>query len=126
MLASMEDMVASWWREEIATPGDAAAAVFTTGANQTRAQARSRYFFESADRVHFFREAIGSGTSTAGDENKKVRPPLNKVGHGLHYDRATPFGAYAHSAKVAAVAREVAGLHAPVLVSAPPVCPGRA
>lgn len=109
MRASMEQMVADWWREEQAssTRGDN---VFVTGENQTKAQAASRYFFDSADRVHFFREATVDPLADA-----DAPPPLNKAGHGLHLDEATPFGAYARSPKVAAVAREVAGLVAPVL-----------
>jgi hypothetical protein len=37
------------------------------------------------------------------------------VGHGLHLNESTPFGAYSNSDRVAVVAREVAGLRAPVL-----------
>ena len=42
-------------------------------------------------------------------------PALNKVGHGLRLDSATVFGQYAKSPRIAAVARHVAGLRAPVL-----------
>ena len=80
MQAAMEEMVEAWWLEEQAAPSSA---VFTTGANQSNAQAKSRYFFESADRVHFFREAEEEEEAAAG------RPPLNKVGHGLQ-DGHTP------------------------------------
>ena len=107
MLSSMETMVAAWWGDERARDGREEN-VFVTGEKQTSAQAASRYFFDSADRVHFFREA---GATADGD-----RPPeLNKVGHGLHLNESTPFGAYAASAEVAAVARTVAGLESPVL-----------
>lgn len=108
MRNSMEAFVAAWWREEQATP-DSPVAVFTTGKNQSNAQAKSRYFFDSADRVHFFREADNTPPLDGS------RPPLNKVGHGLHLDPDSPFGAYARSSRIAAVAREVAGLIAPVL-----------
>ena len=59
--------------------------VFRTDAGQEDAQASSRYFFESADRVHFFEEASGKA--------------LNKAGHGLHLTDGV-FGAYSRSAKV--------------------------
>lgn len=108
MLASMDAMVDDWWQAEKSAPSDGT--VFTTGANQTSAQAKSKYFFDSAARVHFFREADDGGSA-----DDAARPPLNKVGHGLHLEASTPFGAYARSARVAAVAREVAGLVAPVL-----------
>ena len=106
MLSSMEAMVAAWWGSEHARPREEN--VFVTGEKQTSAQAASRYFFDSADRVHFFREA---GSTADGDKP----PELNKVGHGLHLNESTPFGTYATSAKVAAVARTVAGLESPVL-----------
>ena len=109
MRSSMEGMVAAWWKDEqaAATKSDN---VFTTGENQTAAQARSSYFFDSSDRVHFFRESVAEDA-----EASVSAPPLNKVGHGLHLDTSTPFGAYAQSARVAQVARRVAGLRAPVL-----------
>ena len=53
MREAMQDMVAAWWRDESQTDVDN---VFVTGDNQTKAQAASRYFFDSAARVHFFRE----------------------------------------------------------------------
>ena len=114
MLSSMSDLVASWWREERAALSersdvDREAAVFRTDENQTAAQAQSKYFFDSASRVSFFREP------TDGTEDGEVPPPLNKVGHGLHLDSKTPFGRYAQSAAVRDVARRVAGLTAPVL-----------
>ena len=109
MRSSMRDMVAAWWAEEQAATSQSDN-VFTTGENQTAAQAQSRYFFESSDRIHFFREAVAKET-----EASTSVPPLNKVGHGLHLDPSTPFGAYAQSARVARVARRVAGLRAPVL-----------
>ena len=109
MRASMRDMVAAWWTDERAATSRTDN-VFTTGENQTAAQAQSRYFFDSSDRVHFFREAVTDQAELPVDA-----PPLNKVGHGLHLDTSTPFGAYSQSARVAQVAREVAGLRAPVL-----------
>ena len=108
MLSSMEGMVASWWQNEQGSDADN---VFTTGENQTKAQAASRYFFDSADRVHFFKEA--SQETTEGEGSGP--PALNKVGHGLHLDSSTPFGAYATSSRISAAAREVAGLVTPVL-----------
>lgn len=108
MRDEMAAMVDAWWREQLAKPDGGDDAVFTTGTNQTRAQARSRYFFDSSDRVHFFREAGATGDASA-------PPALNKVGHGLHLDESTAFGRYARSARVAHVARHVAGLVAPVL-----------
>mmetsp|Transcript_45130 Transcript_45130/g.118397 ORF Transcript_45130/g.118397 Transcript_45130/m.118397 type:complete len:439 (+) Transcript_45130:81-1397(+) len=117
MRSSMESMVEEWWQNEQREP-EIDSAVFTTGSNQTNAQAKSRYFFESADRIHFFREAGSPASSTDGmDAHASHRPPLNKVGHGLHLDPASPFGAYSRSARVAAVARHIARLKAPVLVS---------
>ena len=114
MLASMEEMVDSWWRAELANPADAASSVFTTGENQTQAQARSKYFFDSATGVHFFREA--SEAPTDGSSTSTVQlPALNKVGHGLHLNSSTPFGKYAQSQRVAAVVRAVAGMSKPVL-----------
>jgi phytanoyl-CoA hydroxylase len=110
MRSAMEGMVEAWWNEERAAP-DHGKHVFTTGSNQTSAQAKSSYFFTSADRVHFFREAVDEGDTPS----TRPRPPLNKVGHGLHLNASTPFGAYARSERVSAVARKVAGLVAPVL-----------
>ena len=108
MKSSMGEMVAAWWREERAAPG--AGAIFRTDENQTAAQAQSKYFFESATKVGYFREPVEvNGTS------EETPPPLNKVGHGLHLESATPFGNYSHSDKVGAVARHVASLRAPVL-----------
>ena len=105
MREAMQEMVVGWWREESQADVDN---VFVTGDNQTKAQAASRYFFDSAARVHFFREP--------GDAPKDGSPPaLNKVGHGLHLDNSTPFGAYSRSRRIAEVARTVAGLRAPVL-----------
>ena len=106
MLTSMDEMVRSWWRDESQDVDN----VFVTGDNQTKAQAASRYFFDSADRVHFFREPDPpDGAANDGP------PTLNKVGHGLHLDASTPFGAYSLSPKVSDVARHVAGLRAAVL-----------
>ena len=110
MRSAMEGLVEAWWNEERAAP-DHDRNVFTTGANQTSAQAKSNYFFTSADRVHFFREAVDEGDASS----TQPRPHLNKVGHGLHLNASTPFGAYARSERVSAVARKVAGLVAPVL-----------
>ena len=107
MRGKMATMVATWWQEERTRASDDN--VFVTGDNQTKAQATSKYFFDSADRVHFFREPTADG---ADDETP---PPLNKVGHGLHLDASSPFGAYAQSSRVSDVARAVAGLRAPVL-----------
>jgi len=65
-----------------------------------RRQAKSRYFFDSADRVHFFEEA---------GEQKK----LNKAGHGLHLmDNA--FGTYSTSDKVKRLLKTL-GYRKPVL-----------
>ena len=79
MRSAMEGLVEAWWNEERAAP-DHDRNVFTTGANQTSAQAKSNYFFTSADRVHFFREAVDEGDASS----TQPRPHLNKVGHGLH------------------------------------------
>lgn len=108
MKSTMKSMVLEWWEEEARTAANAAEVFVTDTKGQTKAQATSRYFFESADRVHFFREAANA-TSEWGV------PALNKVGHGLHLDNATVFGQYAKSPRIAAVARHVAGLRAPVL-----------
>ena len=106
MRETMAKMVNDWWRDERETADN----VFVTGDNQTKAQATSRYFFDSADRVHFFREPEPEGGGAADGP-----PVLNKVGHGLHLDASTPFGAYAQSSRISEVARAVAGLRAPVL-----------
>ena len=113
MLSSMSDLVAAWWQDERAAQSvrsheEREAAVFRTDENQTAAQAQSKYFFDSANRVSFFREPTE-------EEDGEAPPPLNKVGHGLHLDGKTPFGTYAQSIAVRDVARRVAGLTAPVL-----------
>ena len=122
MRDAMGAMVATWWRDERARAGaPGGGAVFRTDAGQEDAQAASRYFFDSADRVHFFREPPADGGVADDDDAAAAAaaaaapPPLNKVGHGLHLNASTPFGRYARSARVAAVARRVAGLAAPVL-----------
>lgn len=60
--------------------------VFRTDEEQLDAQGKSQYFFDSAERVHFF---VEEGGSTA----------INKAGHGLHYSDDV-FGRYARSLKV--------------------------
>ena len=124
MRDAMDAMVASWWRDERARAGArGGGAVFRTDAGQEDAQAASRYFFDSADRIHFFREPPADDADEPADEATAAAaaaipptpPPLNKVGHGLHLNASTPFGRYARSARVAAAARRVAGLAAPVL-----------
>lgn len=109
MRETMKRMVTEWWAEESKAAEKEAEIFVTDTKGQTKAQATSRYFFDSADRIHFFREADLNATSEWG------MPALNKVGHGLHLDNTTAFGAYAQSGRVAAVARKVAGLKAPVL-----------
>ena len=84
MKAAMAAVEAEYW----ASPQAAEATVFRTDEGQRSAQAKSRYFFESADAVHFFEEADGRA--------------LNKAGHGLHL-RDDAFGAYSRSGKVAAL-----------------------
>ena len=115
MRQAMEEMVRAWWRKE-RDRGDSAGAVFRTDENQTAAQAMSRYFFDSANRVHFFREVEDPARAIVASATADDSPPaLNKVGHGLHLDASSPFGAYSRSARVADAARRVAGLRAPVL-----------
>jgi len=80
MKAEMKTLEAAYWASE-----EREKVVFRTDAGQEDAQASSRYFFESADRVHFFEEASGKA--------------LNKAGHGLHLTDGV-FGAYSRSAKV--------------------------
>ncbi|KAJ1627360.1 hypothetical protein T492DRAFT_181469 [Pavlovales sp. CCMP2436] len=72
---------------------------FRTDAGQDSAQARSDYFLDSADAVHFFAEPDAVDEATG-----KLRVPkqeaLNKAGHGLHVPSESPFGRYARSMKL--------------------------
>lgn len=95
MKRRMAELEAGYW----ASPAAASATVFRTDEGQDSAQARSRYFFESADHVHFFEEADGKA--------------LNKAGHGLHLG-TDAFGRYARSGKIAALLRAF-GYSRPVL-----------
>lgn len=93
-------------------PGDAIVS-FRTDAGQESAQARSDYFLDSADRVHFFAEpdALDAATGT-------LRVPkalaLNKAGHGLHVDQDSVFGEYARSEALAELVHAL-GWRDPVL-----------
>jgi phytanoyl-CoA hydroxylase len=108
MRLSMEAMVEDWWQSERAG-GGGDEHVFRTDGDQAAAQGSKDYFMSSGDKVRFFEEP---GTHS---RDAAKAPPLNKVGHGLHLNASSPFGAYARSSRVAAVAREVAGLRAAVL-----------
>eukprot|EP00927_Polykrikos_kofoidii_P047338 TRINITY_DN41447_c0_g1_i1.p1 TRINITY_DN41447_c0_g1~~TRINITY_DN41447_c0_g1_i1.p1 ORF type:complete len:395 (+),score=70.96 TRINITY_DN41447_c0_g1_i1:78-1187(+) len=94
MKAAMGALVDAW------DPDKTLAPVFVTDEEgQLKHQAKSDYFLESADRIHFFLE---KGTI---DEDGKLKPgvqkdrSLNKVGHGLHVQDET-FKAYSSSNKV--------------------------
>ena len=93
MKASMREKTDAYWAER-SDP-----TVFRTDAGQEAAQARSRKFFESADRVEFFEEADGKA--------------LNKAGHALHLGDDA-FGRYATSHKVRTLLRDL-GYERPVL-----------
>ena len=93
MKAAMQEKTDAYWAER-SDP-----TVFRTDAGQEAAQARSRKFFESADRVEFFEEADGKA--------------LNKAGHALHLGDDA-FGTYATSKKVRALLRDL-GYERPVL-----------
>ena len=72
--------------------------VFRTDDAQTEAQSKSRHFFESGDRVHFFDEVNGG---------------VNKAGHGLHLQQDI-FGDYSRSPKIRKVLDDL-GFHRPVV-----------
>ena len=93
MKAAMQEKTDAYWAER-SDP-----TVFRTDAGQEAAQARSRKFFESADRVEFFEEAEGAA--------------LNKAGHALHLGDDA-FGRYATSHKVRTLLRDL-GYERPVL-----------
>ena len=93
MKAAMREKTDAYWAER-SDP-----TVFRTDAGQEAAQARSRKFFESADRVEFFEEADGEA--------------LNKAGHALHLGDDA-FGRYATSQKVRTLLRDL-GYERPVL-----------
>jgi len=73
---------------------------FSTDASQLQHQARSDYFLDSADRVHFFAEP-GALDPASGELRVPKALALNKAGHGLHVDSASAFGAYARSEPLA-------------------------
>lgn len=108
MRSEMAALTSEWWQATRA--GASVASVFRTDGLQAAAQGSKDYFMSSGDKVRFFEEA---GERSRGADDGM--PPLNKVGHGLHLNASTSFGAYARSPRVAAVARAVAGLRAPVL-----------
>ena len=93
MKAAMQEKTQKYWAER-SDP-----TVFRTDAGQEAAQARSRKFFETADRVEFFEEADGEA--------------LNKAGHALHLNDDA-FGRYATSQKVRALLQSL-GYERPVL-----------
>ena len=93
MKAAMQEKTDAYWAER-SDP-----TVFRTDAGQEAAQARSRKFFESADRVEFFEEADGEA--------------LNKAGHALHLNDDA-FGRYATSNKVRTLLQSL-GYERPVL-----------
>ncbi|CAH0380363.1 unnamed protein product [Pelagomonas calceolata] len=92
MKTAMQEKTDAYWAER-SDP-----TVFRTDAGQEAAQARSRKFFESADRVEFFEEAEGAA--------------LNKAGHALHLGDDA-FGRYA-TQKVRTLLRDL-GYERPVL-----------
>ena len=74
--------------EALATTTTKEAVIFRTDEKQTEAQSNSKYFFQSASRVHFFEEQDGK--------------TLNKAGHGLHLNFDV-FGDYTKSSRIAEV-----------------------
>uniref|UniRef100_A0A0G4HY71 Fe2OG dioxygenase domain-containing protein n=2 Tax=Chromera velia TaxID=505693 RepID=A0A0G4HY71_9ALVE len=88
-------------------------ATFGTG-EDGRAQDKSSYFLDSADKIHFFleNEAVDPETGNLKDFLTK-HGSLNKVGHGLHVADDV-FRAYATSEKVVNLTREL-GYQSPVL-----------
>lgn len=103
----MQELIGQWDPEQTLAP------VFTTDDSQSKAQGKSDYFLDSADRIHFFLEKDAAG------EDGRLRPrlakerSLNKVGHGLHVADEI-FKDYSTSAKVSELVAEL-GWKDPVL-----------
>lgn len=106
--SAMQELIRSW------DPDKTLAPVFCTDeTNQLKNQAKSDYFLDSADRVHFFLEKGAAGEDGRLKAGIAKARSLNKVGHGLHVvDPA--FRSYSHSAKVMSLVEEL-GWQDPVL-----------
>jgi len=78
MKQRMQELIASW------DPSKTMAPVFTTSPDQSSKQGSSDYFFDSADRIHFFLEDKVVGEDGKLRRGVDKRRALNKVGHGMH------------------------------------------
>jgi len=94
MKGRMRELIGKWDPDKTLSP------VFSTQTDlQMKAQGKSDYFLDSADRIHFFLEKDAAGDDGKLKSGLAKERSLNKVGHGLHVVDDV-FKRYSHSDKV--------------------------
>jgi len=85
--------------------------VFKTDHCQLTAQGQDDYFFESADKVHFFWE--DKSDKMLGGSSEETMNKINKIGHGLHISDSV-FRDYSFSDRIKSLVKAL-GWKRPVL-----------